>query len=64
MREQVKDHRGLVRVDGSFIVNEDDDAYRAALARKKKRQQLEQTEKRLEMLEDKMDLILQILQGG
>lgn len=64
MREQVKDHKGLVRVNGSFIVNEDDDAYKAALMRKKKAQQEAQTEQRLDALEGKMDLILQLLQRG
>lgn len=60
-RELVKDYKGLVKVDGSFVVNEDDDAYSVALARRAKQKQDQMLEARVSGLEDKLDLILELL---
>lgn len=67
MRTAVQDHKNLYRIDGSFIVNEDDSAYQSALARNNKRRaDLQATKKvdaRIDNLEQKMDLILSLLQN-
>lgn len=66
MRTAVQDHKNLYRVDGSFIVNDDDAAYQEARARSVKRSQQAQaqheTEARITALESKIDLILTLLQ--
>ena len=66
MRTAVQDHKNLYRVDGAYIVNEDDAAYQAALTRAAKRKQEAaadmEVESRIDSLEQKMDLILSLLQ--
>jgi hypothetical protein len=62
MREEVvKDNRDYVRVDGSFIVNRNDNDYRAALLRRKTSNRIETIEKRVESLEYKLDQIIKLL---
>lgn len=65
-RTAVQDHKHLYRVDGAFIVNDDDAAYRDAVARSVKRKQEiqdhQKTESRIDNLESKIELILAMLQ--
>jgi hypothetical protein len=61
MEEVVKDNRDYVRIDGSFIVNRNDNDYRAALMRRKTSNRFETIEKRVESLESKLDQIIKLL---
>ncbi len=61
-KEKIEGHDALVKVDGTFVVNEDDAAYQAALARRAREKKIQETESRLDSLEGKMDLILNLLQ--
>lgn len=61
-REIVKDHTGLVKIDGCFVVNEDDDAYKLALSRRAKAAKEQELEGRVSNLENKLDLIIGLLQ--
>jgi hypothetical protein len=60
-REIVKDYKGLVKVDKSFVVNEDDEAYNIAMARRAKMRKEHELENRVTGLEQKLDLILDLL---
>ncbi len=61
MRTQVKDHEGLVKVDGAYVVNEDAAAYAAARARRKAAEDSQRNAQRLDALEGKMDTIMSLL---
>lgn len=60
----VQNHANLVKIDGAYVVNEDDTAYKAALARREQSRKQKQMETRVDALEGKLDLILQLLQQG
>lgn len=64
MKESVKDHKNLVKVDKAYVINTDDAAYEAALKRQKKQREIESLTERMDNIESKMDLILTLLQKG
>lgn len=64
MKQPVEGHNKMYRVNGAFIVNEDDEAYAAALARRKKQTNDNLIEARVTALEGKLDTIIEILLRG
>ena len=62
MRQQVIDHKNLVRVDQSFIVNEDEGAYRAALARRNMSKKQKESETRIADLERKLEMLMKLVE--
>lgn len=62
MRQTVIDHKNLVRINGSFIVNEDDEGYRAALARRAASKKQQASEARIADLERKLEMLMQIVE--
>jgi hypothetical protein len=61
MEQIIKDNRDYVKVNGSYIINRNDKEYRAALLRARSANRLNNIEKRVENLESKLDLILELL---
>lgn len=55
------DNRDYVRVNGSFIVNRNEEEYRAALMRRKNTNRMQAIEERVSGLEQKLDSILNLL---
>ena len=62
MIEKIKDSTHLVKVDQAFVINTDDEAYTAALRRRKKQADAASLSNRMDTLETKMDAILDLLQ--
>lgn len=58
---KVKDYPGLSKVNGFFVVNNDKEAYRAALLRRKQAKENATLKNRVEALESKIDQILNML---
>jgi hypothetical protein len=63
MEEKVQDYPDLVKVDKAFIVNVNEQKYRAALLRKQTNKKLGTLEERVAGLEANIQTILDILQG-
>lgn len=61
--EKVENHPNLLKINKSYVVNVDEEKYRAALLRKKTGKQLGSLEERVGRLEDNIQLILDILRG-
>lgn len=59
---KISGHDNLMKIDGAFIVNNDDAGYQAAKVRRARELSIQETEQRINSLENKMDLILNILQ--
>ena len=59
--EKVKDYPELVKVDKTYIINTDDNAYRAAKNRQRLGRQMKDFELRIAKLESGIDQILKIL---
>lgn len=55
------DNRDYVRVNGSFIVNRNEEEYRATLMRRKNTNRMQAIEERVSGLEQKLDSILNLL---
>ena len=64
MEERVKDYPDLVKVDRTYIINTNEEKYRATLLRRKTNKQLGTIEERLSNLEEKLQLILDHIQGN
>lgn len=61
--EKVENYPNLLKINKSYVVNVDEEKYRAALLRKKTGKQLGSLEERVGRLEDNIQLILDILRG-
>jgi hypothetical protein len=64
MRQTVINHKNLVRINESFIVNEDDDAYKAALARRAMAKKTSESEARIAELERKLEALMKFVEGN
>jgi hypothetical protein len=64
LNEKVEDYPDLMKIDKSYVVNVNEDKYRTSLARRKAAKQLGSIEDRVCNLENKIQLILDILQGN
>lgn len=60
-KEKVKDYPDLIKVDKAYIINTDDNAYRAAKARQRMGNQMKDFELRIARLESGVDKIIDIL---
>lgn len=58
MREYVEDRPNLVKVDRAYVINTDDDAYQAALIRRKNATLAKLQEGRIQMLEQKIEALM------
>jgi hypothetical protein len=63
MDQKVENFPDLVKVDNSYVVNVNDEQYRAALLRRKTGKRLGNLEERVCAVEDKLDAILTLLQN-
>lgn len=61
--DRVQGYKDLLKIDGTFFVNEDDASYQEALRRRKKEDDRKMLEERVDRLEDNISKILQILQA-
>lgn len=61
--EKIKDYPDLRKVNKGFIVNNNRDEYLRAIARIKKDKEQSALKEKVDALEHKMDLILQLLQN-
>lgn len=60
--EKVQDYPGLKKVNGCYVVNEDRDAYRSAVLRRKTAKENLELKNRVRNLEDMMSKILNQLE--
>lgn len=63
MEEKVENYPDLVKVDKSYVVNVNEEMYRRAVLRRKTNKQLGTLDERVTSLENKIQQILDILQG-
>lgn len=62
MNERIADNPDLIKVSKAFVVNTNDDQYKAALLRRKTHKRLGTLEERVSNLEDMLQRVLDILQ--
>lgn len=63
-QHKVKDYPGLMKVNGAFVVNNDKEAYRAAILRQKQAKENKNLKKRVDALESRLDEILNMLKSN
>lgn len=63
MRQLVRNYPDLIKVDQSYIVNENTAQYNSALARIKTTKKIQSVEDRLTQLENNISKILNLLEG-
>ncbi len=63
-RELVKNYKGLVKINNTFVVNENEEEYQLALMRLEREKKLKEMDNKINNLEEKMNLIIELLQKG
>lgn len=59
--ETIRENTNYQKINGAFIINKNDDEYKAALMRRKRVQKQNEFDNRLTLLEDKIDKIFTLL---